>query len=110
MFESHDKILEALRAGRFIRLVSVDGVEVYVFRGVERDYIVSPCRFCMCYDFIINVLGKRSKVVCYHIVGFEIAQRRGKLRVVRVSSEELADIVLEIVLQGFSATLRRVLK
>ncbi len=110
MFENHSKVLEGLRTGRFIRLVSIDGVEVYVFRGVERDYIVSPCRFCMCHDFVINVLGRRSKAVCYHVVGFEIARRRGKLRVVHVSSEDLANIVLEIVLQGFSATLRRVLK
>jgi len=106
-FENHEKVLEGLRAGRFMVLDS-EGMKIYVFRGVERDYIVSPCSFCMCYDFLINVLSRRIKTACYHVVGFEIARLKGKLYVVHVRPDQLADIIIEIAVQGFSHTLRRI--
>jgi len=106
-FENHEKVIEGIRAGRFMVLDS-KVMRIYVFRGIERDYVVSPCSFCMCYDFLINVLSRRTKIACYHVVGFEIARLKGKLHVVRVEPEELAEIVIEIAVQGFSYTLRRI--
>ncbi len=105
-FENHPKVSEGIRNKRFI-VLRCGKVEVYIYRGQVRDYIVDPCRFCSCYDFMINVLSRRRKVACYHVVGFLIAEERGALRVVEVSCDVIRDVVLEISLFGLSTKLRK---
>ncbi len=109
-FATHPKVLEGFRSRRFVLLKCVEtGFEIHVFRGVERDYVVVPCRWCSCYDFVINVLSRRIKSACYHVVGFELARRLGKLYVVEVPGTVLKEIVIEIMSMRFSPTLRKIL-
>lgn len=79
----------------------------YVYRGLERDYIVIPCRFCSCYDFLLNVLIRKRKVACYHVIGFEIARLNNALIEVEVCKRELSTILSEIMVFGKSNSLRK---
>ncbi len=107
-FEGHPKVVEGIRNGRFI-ILRCGKYEVRVFKGQSRDYIVDPCRFCSCYEFVINVLSRRRRVACYHMVGFVIAEREGRVRVMNVDCSVIRDILIEIALDGFSIKLRRYL-
>lgn len=109
-FLSHDKLLEALRSDRFLLLVGKENaIKVRVFRGVDKDYIVSPCRLCTCRDFVIHFRWGRRGYPCYHVIGFYVAESRGMLRQVTVDYQTIEAIVREIALQGFSSTLRRLI-
>ena len=108
-FENYSKVLEALAERRFITLVS-DRFRLYVFRGARRDYIVSPCRFCMCEDFVINFVNRDRQSPCYHVVGFKIAELRGKIVELEIDIDTLAKIVEEVVGIGISPTLRKILR
>lgn len=108
-FENYEKVIEALASKRFIS-VSYKDFTIYVFRGMKRDYIVAPCSFCTCEDFAINYLGKSRMTPCYHVIGFKIAESQNKLTRLEAEPKILAKIVEEIVFDGISITLRKLLK
>jgi len=111
-FSKHHKVIEAITARRFVRLViDKDGLinELWVFIGKERDYILIPCLYCSCPDFTINVLSKGVKKFCYHLVALEIARRSNAYKELEVEPNDLVKIVLEIVINNFSSYLRRLL-
>lgn len=109
LFENYDRVVEALASKRFI-VIKYRGLMVYVFKGVKRDHLVSPCKFCTCEDFIVNYIGRNRPTPCYHVIGFEIAKEMGKLVELEVNPQTMAKIVEEIVFEEFSHTLRKLLK
>ena len=109
-YRYYEKVVEALRNKRFVCLHSTSNTEICIFRGQQRDYVVIPCRWCTCNDFIINVLSRGIKQVCYHIAGFVIAMQEGKIIDIDVNLQELTRILYEIAFYGISITLRRMTK
>jgi len=112
LLEPPEKALEAVQERRVVRLRcrgSEEGVELYVFHGRDRDYLVFPRRFCTCKDFELNVVVRRAKGTCYHLVACELAVARNSLRDVEVGCETLFDIALEVLLTQRSPTLQRLL-
>ncbi len=105
-YENHPKVLEGIRNKRFMCLRS-ERLTFYVYRGVEKDYIVVPCRFCSCYDFLLTVLIRRRRCACYHVIGLEIARLWGALLDVRVEDRELVEVLEEVLVYGKSARLRK---
>ncbi|MCS7111258.1 MAG: hypothetical protein N3D82_03055 [Ignisphaera sp.] len=110
-FLNHSKLLMAISMKRFIVLTDKEyGLRVYVFKGVDRDYLVSPCSMCTCSDFIINFVGKKRDYPCYHVIGFAIAERQNRLSYVELDHSTLVAIISEIVFLGFSTRLRKIIK
>ena len=96
---------------RFIVLIDREyGLKVYVFKGSERDYLVSPCKMCTCSDFIINFIGKKRDYPCYHVIGFVLAENQNKLNYIELDHNTIVAILSEILFQGFSPSLRKVIK
>ncbi|MDK6027816.1 hypothetical protein QPL79_00325 [Ignisphaera sp. 4213-co] len=107
-FKNYDKLLEALRNRRFVLLVDKNsGVTINVFKGFNKDYVVSPCRLCTCTDFVIHFIQGKRGYPCYHVIGFYIAYKEQKITKLELDLSTIKDIVLEIALQGFSKTLRK---
>jgi len=106
-----EKALEAVLERRLVRLRCRRGgeVELYVFHGKDRDYLVFPRRFCTCKDFELNVVMRRAKGTCYHLVAYEIALARNSLRDVEAECEVLFNIALEVLLMQKSPTLQKML-
>ncbi len=100
--------VELARLKRVIKLVS-EGSEVYIVMGKRGDYIAIPKTFCSCKDFEINVIMRSRRRPCYHLIGLELAIKNELIKEVRVSEEDLVNIVFECVYEGKSRTLRRVL-
>lgn len=110
-FQNHDKLLAAINTRRFTTLIDRDyGLQIHVFRGVDRDYLVSPCNICTCSDFIINFIGRKREYPCYHVVGFAIAEKQGKLSYVELDHNTLVTIVSEVVFLGISPRLRKIIR
>lgn len=108
-FENYDRIIEALAGKRFIA-VKYQGLVIHIFKGIKRDHIVAPCRLCTCEDFIVNYVGRNRSIPCYHVVGFKIAEKYGKLVELEVDLMTMTKILEEIVFEGVSSTLRKLLK
>jgi predicted nucleic acid-binding Zn finger protein len=112
LLEPPEKALEAVLERRVVRLRcrgDEERVELYVFHGRDRDYLIFPRRFCTCKDFELNVVVRRAKGTCYHLVAYELAVARNSLRDVEVGCETLFDIALEVLLTQRSPTLQRLL-
>jgi len=101
-----DKALDLVRSKRIVRLVT-DRNKYYIAMGVTGDYFLIPRTFCSCKDFELNVVIRRSKGTCYHLIALELAVRKGYLRELKVSEEELKAILYEIIYLRKSTTLRK---
>jgi predicted nucleic acid-binding Zn finger protein len=52
--------------------------EVWIVVGRTRDYQVLPHLYCMCDDFYLNVVIRRSDSACYHIIAQMLAEATSK--------------------------------
>ncbi len=104
------KAVEAVHQRRFLE-IRVRGADYSftVFRGRKRDYFLIPGVFCSCKDFELNVILRGSKVACYHLIGYELARRKGLVGELQLGSDEVTKIMEEVLIAGFSPTLRKLL-
>ncbi len=98
----------AIREKRVVR-VNVGGRSFTLFKGRDRDYFIVRRYFCTCKDFEFNVVLRRKRPACYHLVATEVAEREGTVRELRLSADEFYDIIYELILDGKSNTLRKLL-
>ena len=92
-FERHgakfDRAIDAVLAGavKEARFVP-SGRKVVTVVGRLGDEFVDPDRpYCSCSNFFFRVLGGREES-CYHLLGYEIAVKAGRVEVVEFSDEE----------------------
>ncbi len=104
------RALEALKERRVLLLIGKDsGQSAYVFKSKERDYLIIPRILCTCKDYEFNVVLRKIKPACYHLITAELAIRRGEVRKIVVDDEALNDIIYETIYEGFSRTLRKII-
>jgi len=107
--EIPERALEAVREKRVLLLVSESSKRsMYVFKSRDRDYLIIPGILCTCKDYEFNVVFRKNKLACYHLIAAELAIRRGGVRIIHISDEELDNILYEVIYDGFSKTLRRI--
>lgn len=86
-----------------------DYTPVWFYVGV-RDYVVIPKTYCSCMDFVVNVMSRKSKLVCRHLLIQYISEKTNTYREVRVNdNEELSRIISEVININISPTLRKLL-
>ena len=85
--------------------------QLWLVMGRSSDYIVVPESYCSCPHFTIRVLSGETVEPCYHLVAVHIAASRGRYHDLShsLAPSTVQDIVLEALVQGRSATLRRIL-
>jgi len=105
-----EKVLNALKEMRIILLVSSElRRQAFIFKGKERDYLIIPKLFCTCKDFEFNVVLRKLKPTCYHLIATELALRKNHIKNVEVDSRVFDEVLYEVIYDGFSKTLRKVL-
>jgi len=102
-----DKAIELVRLRRIIKLISGSGKIIYIALGTTGDYLLIPKLFCTCKDFELNVVIRRTKGTCYHLIALELALKSNSFRELRVNDDTLNDIIYEILFSGRSVTLRK---
>lgn len=98
----------AIREKRIVR-AHVNGRDFTFFKGKDRDYFLVRRLFCTCKDFEFNVVLRRKKPACYHLIATEVAEREGTVKELQLSTGEFYDIMYELILNGRSNTLRKLL-
>ena len=100
---------EAVATLKVIRLKKPD--EIWVVLGHHNDYIVIPFAYCSCPHFTIHVVGMGWHKPCYHLVAVELARRSNRFRDLseKLSRDELYEIVYEVLYEGRSRLLRRLI-
>lgn len=103
-------VLPLVYERRFVRLKTPGGRDIWVYMGPRSDYVIIPGTYCSCMDFSVRVVSRSSYPYCKHLLGLEVALRRNLYRDLEVGESDAVGIVREILSQGFSRTLRRLLK
>ncbi|MEM0355194.1 MAG: hypothetical protein QXT88_03895 [Desulfurococcaceae archaeon] len=98
---------------RFVKLV-IDSdrdfwkPDIWVYTGVDKDYVVLPRLYCSCTSFAVEVISGR-KSYCKHLVYQLISETSGNYRVLYVDYETLYSVLKEIMDLNISTSLRRIL-
>ncbi len=100
--------MEAVR-GRRVAAVNAGSLKLYFFRGRERDYLIVPGLYCSCRDFQFNVVLRGRRPSCYHLVVAEVLRREGRLRELKMGYEDIVNTVFEILYEGRSSILRKLM-
>jgi len=106
------KAREAVYLKMLIKIIvknHVEQKEYWIFHGRERDYIIIPKVLCTCKDFLIHVVPKQIKRTCYHLEAQALAEQTGKYRTLYLDEQTTNTILIEILKNEYSHTLRRML-
>lgn len=77
------------------------GRRVHTVVGREGDEFIDPERpYCSCSNFFFRVIGGREGI-CYHLLGYRIATKLGKVDVVEFTDEEYGPYMAATVLDVF---------
>ena len=84
--------------------------EIYFFLGEERDHILLQETFCNCMDFLLNVVIRRKRVSCYHLLALCISLEKGYI-VEHIVEDKilLMRIIREVIINGKSKLMRKIL-
>ncbi|MCE4606113.1 MAG: hypothetical protein F7B59_02120 [Desulfurococcales archaeon] len=99
------KIGEALAGRRFVKIHA--NPDVFVYLGVDEDYILVKDTYCSCNGFFIQVLGEGRKKHCSHLAALHnIGEGYTDLSHI-YDIGELFTIILEVFYSNRSKTLRQ---
>jgi len=99
------KAAEARAGRRFARILS--NPPLYVYMGLNEDYLVIPRTFCSCNGFIIQVVGEGKRPYCSHLAALEIVGDDYIDLSERLTVEDVVGIILELLYYKRSKILRR---
>lgn len=85
-FERAIKVLEDNHVKKYIFKPSKR--EIWIVVGRIRDYQVIPRLYCMCDDFYLNVVIRRTDPLCYHILAQMLADATRKFDEVEEHDEK----------------------
>lgn len=91
---------------RAIKAVEERRVKKYVFKpserclwvvvGKRRIYLVIPDFYCSCDDFYFNVVTRKKRQTCYHILARKIAEALKLYEIINLDDESYRNILNEI--------------
>ncbi len=102
------KAFSAALSGRIIRIYGEP--EILVFMGDVEDHVLVRDFYCNCKDFQINALIQKKRKACYHLLAACIASEKNKIAFFSFDEVLARLIVREIISNGKTITLRRILK
>ena len=93
---------------RLVRLSSAP--EIWVYLGSSRDYVIVDSRYCSCPSFVMS-LSRGEEPGCKHLEGLPLVRSSGKYKDLSGSlgERDVEEIVMEILVVGFSRKLREIL-
>ncbi|HDI74338.1 MAG: hypothetical protein DRJ52_07315 [Thermoprotei archaeon] len=107
MIEKLD-VLKARRAvfsGRVWKIIvesQGNSWETWIVYGpkMKTCHIVVPGKHCDCLDFLFNVIIRRKKCACYHIIAQKMAEAQGKYQTVVLKEEDFVEVLITQKLKG----------
>ncbi len=91
---------------RAIKAVEEKRVKKYVFKpggkslwiviGKTRKYLVIPDFYCSCDDFYFNVVTRKKRQICYHILARKIAEALKLYQIINLKDDSFKDVLNEI--------------
>lgn len=108
---SEKSILKAQKSAREKRIILISrDPKIAIFMSSGEDHIIVPYVFCSCKDFSLNVIIKKKRKYCYHMLSYCIAEVMSSIREQIVGdSLELTSIITEIAVNKRSERLRKML-
>ena len=83
---------------------------VWFYVSPRRDHLIVPRTYCSCKDFIINVMSRKKKQVCRHLIIQYIGNIKKMYRTIIIPDlDTFLKIINEILDINISPTLRKLL-
>ncbi|MHA1722706.1 MAG: hypothetical protein ACTSXW_06475 [Candidatus Baldrarchaeia archaeon] len=69
---------------------------LWIVAGRKRTYLVIPDFYCSCDDFYFNVVTRKKRQICYHILARKIAEALKLYEIIHLDDELYKNILNEI--------------
>ena len=70
--------------------------KIWTIVGKEKEYWLEPdLDFCSCESFYFNTVD--NKKGCYHLESLRLAEKEGKIELIKFSDEEYADFIAGLI-------------
>lgn len=91
------RAIKAIEEKRIMKYIfKPSGKYLWVVVGKTRKYLVIPDFYCSCDDFYFNVVTRRKRQLCYHILARKIAEILGLYETIYVSDTFYKNLLNEI--------------
>jgi len=91
------RAIKAIEEKRIMKYIfKPSGKYLWVVVGKTRKYLVIPDFYCSCDDFYFNVVTRRKRQLCYHILARKIAEILGLYETIYVSDTFYKNLLDEI--------------
>jgi predicted nucleic acid-binding Zn finger protein len=100
------KIGEARAGKRFVKIHS--DPDIFVYLGLDEDYVILKDIYCSCNGFFIQVLGEGKKKHCSHLAALHNIDDDYLDLSDSFDTDKLFTIILEVLYSNRSKTLRRI--
>lgn len=92
--KSH-KVLEVISKGIVKVVHSPSNREVWLAKGNKCEHLIYPKTYCSCQDFYKNVVIKRKRPFCKHILAQVICEASGEYNMRESDDEDFKHLIME---------------
>ena len=89
------KVLDVISKGVVKYIHQPSNRITWIARGNKCDHLVYPQLYCSCQDFYKNVVIKRNRNYCKHVLAQSICEITGKFETKKRKDEDFMDLINE---------------
>jgi len=91
------RAIKAVEEKRVIKYVFEPSEKfLWIVVGKTRKYLVIPDFYCSCDDFYFNVVTRKKRQICYHILARKIAEALNLYQIINLKDDSFKNILNEI--------------
>lgn len=94
--EKSEKIMKVIKRGIIKKVFKSTSRIIWIATGEEVNHIIYPRLYCSCQDFYKNVVIKREKLFCKHILAQVISEALEDFETDYCEEEDLDNLIAEI--------------
>ncbi|MFX1569802.1 MAG: hypothetical protein ACFFCV_15720 [Promethearchaeota archaeon] len=92
-------VIEVLKKGIIKYTYKPSNRIVWTAQGENQEHLIYPKLFCSCQDFYKNVVIKKKRIFCKHILAQIISEALNQFKTVTLNDSKFKDLVNELKLK-----------
>ncbi|MFX1389682.1 MAG: hypothetical protein ACFE9Z_06425 [Promethearchaeota archaeon] len=89
-------VIESIKSGIIKYIYHPSNRVVWAAKGENQEHLIYPKLYCSCQDFYKNVVIKKKRKFCKHILAQVISEALGKFKTIILEDEKFKEFVKEL--------------
>ncbi|MFW9828274.1 MAG: hypothetical protein ACFFEY_11835 [Candidatus Thorarchaeota archaeon] len=89
-------VIDSIKSGIIKYIYYPSNRVVWAAKGENQEHLIYPKLYCSCQDFYKNVVIKKKRKFCKHILAQVISEALGKFKTISLEDEKFKEFVKEL--------------